>query len=132
MEGVTKKHSLHLATSEFPRAVVDPASTPSGFTIAARTLKQWLDHFSISLTTSGINTGPTGTTIRQENQLSWMFDRREVRVKSWEGGNKELCTEIKVDVAEFEDYEVVGPRVDLTLPMREFRVSCLCRSDEAR
>jgi cell cycle checkpoint control protein RAD9A len=51
-----------------------------------------------------------------------MFSRDEVRVKSWEGGTKELSTEIKVKKDDFEDYEVFNGRVDLTLPMREFRV----------
>lgn len=53
-----------------------------------------------------------------------MFARDEVRVKSWEGGTKELSTEIKVKKEDFEDYDVFNGRVDLTLPMREFRV-CL-------
>jgi hypothetical protein len=53
-----------------------------------------------------------------------MFSRDEVRVKSWEGGTKELSTEIKVKKNDFDDYEVFNGRVDLTLPMREFRVSC--------
>jgi cell cycle checkpoint control protein RAD9A len=52
-----------------------------------------------------------------------MFSRDEVRVKSWEGGTKELSTEIKVKKQDFDDYEVFNGRVDLTLPMREFRVS---------
>lgn len=68
------------------------------------------------------------TTIRQENQLSWLFSRDEVRVKSWEGGSRELSTEIKVDPGEFLDYEVFNGRVDLTLPMREFRVCQSCSS----
>ena len=55
--------------------------------------------------------------------MSWMFARDEVRVKSWEGGTKELSTEIKVKKEDFEDYDVFNGRVDLTLPMREFRVS---------
>ena len=44
-------------------------------------------------------------------------------MKSWEGGSRELSTEIRVDPGEFVDYEVFTGRVDLTLPMREFRVS---------
>lgn len=59
-----------------------------------------------------------------------MFGKNEVRLKSWEGANKDLCTEIKVDVAEFgadsdgrSRYWVEQERVDLTLPMKEFRVS---------
>jgi cell cycle checkpoint control protein RAD9A len=122
---VTKRHSLHLGTTEFLRADVDPDTTPSGFLVPARTLRTWLDHFHIGLTSSSISTSGGSTTIRQENQLSWMFARDEVRVKSWEGSTKELSTEIKVKKADFEDYDVFNGRVDLTLPMREFRV---CRS----
>jgi cell cycle checkpoint control protein RAD9A len=63
-----------------------------------------------------------------------MFARDEVRVKSWEGGTKELSTEIKVKKEDFEDYDVFNGRVDLTLPMREFRVGlpamASCRRDE--
>jgi len=51
-----------------------------------------------------------------------MFARDEVRVKSWDGGTKELSTEIKVKKEDFEDYDIFNGRVDLTLPMREFRV----------
>jgi len=51
-----------------------------------------------------------------------MFATDEVRVKSWEGGSKELSTEIKVKKEDFDDYDVYNGRVDLTLPMREFRV----------
>lgn len=118
-----KRHSLHLGQTEFLRADVDPDTTPSGFLIDARTLRDWLDHFHIGLTSSHVMTSAGTTTIRQENQLSWLFSRDEVRVKSWEGGSRELSTEIKVDPGEFVDYEVFTGRVDLTLPMREFRVS---------
>lgn len=34
-----------------------------------------------------------------------------------------MSTEIKVKKEDFEDYDVFNGRVDLTLPMREFRVS---------
>lgn len=118
-----KRHSLHLGTTEFLRADVDPETTPSGFLISARTLREWLEHFHIGLTSSHVTTSGGTTTIRQENQLSWLFSRDEVRVKSWEGGSRELSTEVKVDPTEFDDYEVFNGRVDLTLPMREFRVS---------
>lgn len=58
-----------------------------------------------------------------------MFGKNEVRLKNWEGTNKDLCTEIRVDVEEFgadggeSRYWVEQERVDLTLPMKEFRVS---------
>ncbi|WWD20083.1 hypothetical protein CI109_104557 [Kwoniella shandongensis] len=120
--GVTKKHSLHLGSSDFLRADVDPDTTPSGFTIASRTLRDWLDHFSIAISsTSGYpsNSNSAGGL----NQLGWMFTKNEVRVKSWEGGASGLSTEIKVDVGEFEDYEIVEKRIDLTLPMKEFKAT---------
>ncbi|WWC73450.1 uncharacterized protein I206_107420 [Kwoniella pini CBS 10737] len=116
--GVTKKHSLHLGSSDFLRADVDPDTTPSGFNITSRTLRDWLDNFAIS--TGSYNSSNSGGT----DQLGWMFTREEVRMKSWEGmGGGGLCTEIKVDTGEFQDYEVVGDRVDLTLPMKEFRAT---------
>jgi cell cycle checkpoint control protein RAD9A len=78
-----------------------------------------LDHFSLAASSV-----PTGVgNIRNENQLGWMFGKNEVRVKSWEGGGRDLSTEIKVNPEEFEDYWVEQERVDLTLPMKEFRVS---------
>ena len=117
--GVTKKHSLHLGASDFLRAEVDPNSTPSSFGISAKALRDMLDHFSIAISSSATGS----TSIRNENQLGWMFGKKEIRVKSWEGGSKDLSTEIRVDPGEFLDYWVEGERVDLTLPMREFRVS---------
>ncbi|KAK8849459.1 hypothetical protein IAR55_004792 [Kwoniella newhampshirensis] len=120
--GVTKKHSLHLGSSDFLRADVDPDSTPSGFAIASRTLRDWLDHFSIAISsTSGYpsNNNSAGGL----NQLGWMFTQNEVRVKSWEGGASGLSTEIKVDVGEFEDYGLEKGRIDLTLPMKEFKAT---------
>lgn len=122
--GVTKTHALHVGSSEFLRADVDPASTPSGFVIDARNLRDWLDHFHISLTTSSASSSGGAVTIKYENQLSWMFAPQEVRIKSWEGGSKDLSTEMRLDPKEFVDYYVYDDRrVDLTLPMREFRVS---------
>jgi len=121
--GVTKKHSLHLASSEFLRAEVDPNSTPSSFTVSARALRDMLDHFSIA--TGSASGGGERNGIRTENQLGWMFAKREVRVKTYEAGAGVggLSTEIKVDNGEFDEYWVEGERVDLTLPMKEFRVS---------
>lgn len=134
--GVIRKHSLHLGTSEFNRADVDPETTPSGFTISSRTLRDWLDHFSISMPTSGSNASGG------LSQLGWMFAKDHVKIKSWEGpgnGNAGLSTEITIDTEEFEDYGLIetrylddeatqqggnlGPRVDLTLPMKEFKAT---------
>jgi cell cycle checkpoint control protein RAD9A len=116
--GVVKKHSLHLGTSEFLRAEVDPDTTPSTFTVSARALRDMLDHFSLAAPGFQANTGYRG-----ENQLGWMFAQHEIRVKSWETTQSSLCTEIKVDPAEFDYYWLENNvRVDLTLPMREFRV----------
>jgi cell cycle checkpoint control protein RAD9A len=121
LTGVTKNHFLHLGTSEFLRAEVDPNTTPSSFSITAKSLRDMLDHFSLISTTS--STGIPG--IKGDNQLGWMFGKKEVRVKSWEGaaGVQTLITEIKVDVGEFDEYWVEEERVDLTLPMKEFKVS---------
>ena len=45
-------------------------------------------------------------------------------MKSWESGSSTLQTEVKIDPAEFDDYILYsGIRVDLTVPMKEFRVS---------
>lgn len=120
---MTKKHSLHVSTSDFLRAEVDPHSTPSSFGISAKSLRDMLDHFSIA--SSSVSTGVGN--IRNENQLAWMFGKNEVRVKSFEGVSKDLCTEIKVDPDEFDEYYLHENRVDLTLPMKEFRVSRIIR-----
>jgi cell cycle checkpoint control protein RAD9A len=114
-----KKHSLHVGATEFLRAEVDPDTTPSTFTLPARTLRDWLDHFSVALGPGG--GGPSGP-IRGESQLGWSFGKNEVRVKSWEGGAKELSTEIRVDKGEFDEYWVEEDKVELALPVKEFRV----------
>lgn len=82
-----------------------------------------LDHFNLAISSSNFSSGPTSS-IRNDNQLGWLFAKRQVRIKSWDGGSKDLQTEIVVDPGEFDEYEIVGDRVDLTIPMREFRVSC--------
>ena len=126
--GVTKKHSLHLGTTEFLRAEVDPNSTPSSFSISARALRDMTDHFS---SVAGFNGGRDGSSsTRSENQLGWMFGKNEVRLKSWEGAHHALSTEIRVDVGEFDHYWVEVDRVDLTLPMKELGVSDLGSSPE--
>ena len=80
-----------------------------------------LDHFAL---VSAPGLGPTGmSSLKGESQLGWMFSRKEVRIKSWEGASQALMTEIRVDSREFEDFWVEAERVDLTLPMKEFRVS---------
>ena len=110
------------------RAEVDPNSTPSGFTVPAKTLRDWLDHFSLSTGSAPINAHG----VRPDNQLGWLFGKNEVRIKSWEGTSKGLCTELKLESAEFgtdaqghDRYwlEAEGDRVDLTIPMKEFSVS---------
>jgi len=123
---VTKKHSLHLGASDFLRAEVNPDTTPSSFGISAKALRDMLDHFSIA--SSSFSTGIGN--IRNENQLAWRFGKDEVRVKSWEGVSKDLTTEIKLHPDEFDDYHVEGDSFELTLPMKEFRVSrqALCSS----
>ena len=117
---MVKKHSLHLGISKFLRAEVDPRSTPSAFAISARALRDVLDHFSLA---TGSGFGASSAIPKADNQLGWMFARDEVRMKSWEGGQSTLSTEIKVDVGEFDEYWVEDDRVDLTVPMKEFKVS---------
>lgn len=120
--GVVKKHSLHLHSSQFLRVIVDPDSTPSGFQISARELKEWLEHFSIAF---GSSSNPNGS-IKGDSQLAWRFGAHEVRVKNFETGpSSTLSTEIKLNVGEFKDYGVFHEEgdVDLALPMREFKVS---------
>lgn len=119
-----KRHSLNLSHAPFLRVEVDPASTPSGFTVETGQLKAWLDHFvQPTITGAGGNGQHNGT--KAENTLGWLFSDKEVRVKTWEGGagSRELSTEIRLDSRDFQNYEVYEGRVDLTLPMREFRVS---------
>lgn len=118
--GITKRHSLNLGSAEFLRADVDPNSTPSSFTLPAKTLRDWLDHFALS--SGPVSVGPQGGS-RGETQLSWLFSREEIRIKSWEGWTRELTTEIKVDAGEFAQYWLENGDVEFTLPMREFRVS---------
>lgn len=123
--GITKKYSLHLQSSQFLRAVVDPESTPSGFQINARTLRDWLDHFNIAFSSS---VSGSGGGVRGDSQLAWMFAPSEVRVKNFDGlASSGLSTEITLDVGEFTSYEVLSDtgRIDLTLPMREFKVGAL-------
>lgn len=93
----------------------------SGFQISAKALRDWLDHFSIAFTSSTTANGM----VKGDSQLAWRFSPNEVRVKNFENNASALSTEIKIDVAEFEDYEVMHDdgHVDLALPMREFKVS---------
>lgn len=125
LPGITKKHILHLHSSDFLRVIVDPDSQPSGFQVAARSMRDWLDHFSIAFSsaTSIANSGG----VRGDSQLAWMFTDEEVRVKNFDtggsyGGAAALSTEIKLSVKEFDMYEVFDGRQDLALPMREFKV----------
>lgn len=120
--GVVKKHSLHLHASQFLRVIVDPDSTPSGFQISARELKDWLEHFSIAF---GGSINPNGL-VKGDSQLAWRFGQQEVRVRNFDTGpSSSLFTEIKLNVGEFRDYGVFHDdgNVDLALPMREFKVS---------
>jgi len=119
--GIIKKHFLHLQSSDFLRAIIDTNSAPCGFQIAAKTLREWLDHFNIAFSSS---TAPNGT-IKGDSQLAWRFAPHEVRVKNSENLNTAaLMTEIKINVAEFQDYDIEAEDgvVDLALPMREFKV----------
>lgn len=107
-------------------ASVEAATLTTHFVIPARTLRDWLDHFSASgSTTAKAGTDANGGTNRQESELGWYFDPTQVRVKTWEGGQaskKGISTELKIDVSEFDEY-TVSDVICLTFPMREFRVS---------
>jgi hypothetical protein len=121
--GVLKTHSLNLAPCNFLLAIVDPASTTCQFIVPSRTLKDWLDHFALS-STSSVGATTQNAANRYESELGWYFGDKEVRVKTFEGGGKKgISTEIRVDVGEFEEYWVDKAPVTLTFPMREFRVS---------
>jgi cell cycle checkpoint control protein RAD9A len=124
--GVLKTHSLNLSPCTFLIAVVDPNSTLSRFVVPAKTLKDWIDHFALSGSTTSVPANATNPSNKYESELGWYFGEQEVRVKTWEGGGgatkKGISTEIKVDVNEFEEYYVEDPPVTLTFPMREFRV----------
>lgn len=96
---------------------------PSGFMISARTLRDWLEHFNIAFSAT---TNANGA-VRGDSQLAWRFGKKEVCVKTFENAStSSLSTEVKLNVGEFgDDYEVLheDDRVDLALPMREFKVS---------
>ncbi len=114
---------MHLAPCTFLLAIVDPASTTSHFIVPSRTLKDWLDHFALS-STSSVGATTQNAANRYESELGWYFGEKEVRVKTFEGGGKKgISTEIRIDIGEFEEYWVDEAPVVVTFPMREFRVS---------
>ncbi|EIW71745.1 hypothetical protein TREMEDRAFT_60659 [Tremella mesenterica DSM 1558] len=121
--GITKRHSLYLQTSDFPRPEVNPDSTPSGFTIDGTVIQEWLKHFDITLTSASTTSSSNNNVPRPEHMLNWMFSNERVKIRSSEGVGGQVTTTIDVSTQEFEDYEVVDGRVDLTLPMREFRAA---------
>lgn len=113
-----KKHHLHIQDDAYRRVDVDQDTTPSGFLISAKVLRDWLDHFTIAFG-SGV-----GGNVRGDSHLAWMFTDHEVRAKNFENASTSaLSTEIKIDVKEFQDYGIDAERVDFSLPMREFKVS---------
>jgi hypothetical protein len=124
--GVIKTHSLNLGASPFLVATVDPATLTNLFVVPARTLRDWLDHFAASgSTTAKAGTEATGNVNRQESELGWYFHPEQIRVRTWESGSaarRAISTELKIGVTEFDDYDV-AEIVCLTFPLREFRVS---------
>lgn len=123
-----KTHLLNLSASPFLVATVDPATLMNNFSVPARTLRDWLDHFTATgSTTAKAGTDATGNVNRQESELGWYFHPEQVRVKTWESGSaarRAISTELKIAVTEFDAYDV-SEVVCLTFPMREFRVSDL-------
>ncbi|KAJ9124272.1 hypothetical protein QFC22_001072 [Naganishia vaughanmartiniae] len=133
--GVLKKHSLNLSPCECLIAEVDPSASPNNFTVPARTLKDWIEHFSVSsgsatITTSagGGSNGSGGSSIKYENELGWYFAQNEIRVKTLEANRppalrQYLSTEIKIAPDEFDEYHIEEGPVQLAFPLREFRAS---------
>ena len=126
MAGVIKTHLLNLSASPFLVATVDPATLTNHFLVPARTLRDWLDHFTAAgSTTARAGSEATGNVNRQESELGWYFHPEQVRVKTWESGSaarRSISTELKIAVTEFDEFEI-SETVCLTFPMREFRVS---------
>jgi cell cycle checkpoint control protein RAD9A len=134
--GVVKKHSLNLSPCECLVAEVDVNACPNNFLVPARTLKDWIEHFSVSggnatiTTSSGDGTGggrTGGTTIKYENELGWYFSQTEIRVKTLEANRppamkQYLSTEIRIAPDEFDEYVIEQGPVQLAFPLREFRV----------
>ncbi|KAH8086341.1 Rad9/Ddc1, partial [Filobasidium floriforme] len=124
--GVIKTHSLNLGASPFLVATVDPATLTNLFVVPARTLRDWLDHFAASgSTTAKAGTEATGNVNRQESELGWYFHPEQIRVRTWESGSaarRAISTELKIGVTEFDEYDV-AEIVCLTFPLREFRAA---------
>ncbi|BEJ17581.1 hypothetical protein CspHIS471_0609820 [Cutaneotrichosporon sp. HIS471] len=99
--GITKKHFLHLHPSEGLRVVVDTEAQPSGFLVSARTLRDWLDHFSIAFTSSTSSSGA----VRGDSHLAWQFTQNHVKIKNYETATTSvLATEVTLDVRDFNQY----------------------------
>ncbi|BEI88484.1 uncharacterized protein CcaverHIS019_0112020 [Cutaneotrichosporon cavernicola] len=99
--GITKKHFLHLHPSEGLRVVVDTEAQPSGFLVSARTLRDWLDHFSIAFTSSTSSSG----TVRGDSHLAWQFTQNHIKIKNYETATTNvLATEVTLDVRDFSQY----------------------------
>jgi cell cycle checkpoint control protein RAD9A len=133
LSGVLKKHSLNLSPCECLIAEVDPNASPNNFTVPARTLKDWIEHFAVSsgtatITTSSGGGSSGGSSIKYENELGWYFAQNEIKVKTLEANRppamrQYLSTEIKIAPDEFDEYHVEEGPVQLAFPLREFRVS---------
>lgn len=127
--GILKTHSLNLADDSFLVAVVDDDTLTSRFTVPARTLRDWVDHFNLSAGGGGTQKLGDGTSIKYESELSWLFGVERVKIKTWEGGassvlRRSISTEISLSIREFEEYLLGDDApVQMTFPMKEFKVS---------
>lgn len=114
---------LHLHASEGLRVVVDTDTQPSGFLVQARTLRDWLEHFTIAFGSSA------NSVVKGDSHLAWQFTNNRVKIKNYETATTSmLATEITLDTRDFGQFQLDEDCVELSLPMREFKVG-QCISD---
>lgn len=63
--------------------------------------------------------------MRGDSHLAWQFSPRCVKIKNYETATTSvLATEITIDTRDFSQYLLEEECVELSLPMREFKVGC--------